>query len=119
MEGTARRHVDEARRLAGNRPQPLPGCRASGDGFEQADCIRVMWLVEESAPVCVLRRPARVHDHYRIGDVGYHTEIMRNHDERRVELSLQSLQQVENLRLHRGVERRRGLIADDELWVQR
>src|SRR5262249_3509486 len=88
VEGTARRHVDETRRLAWNRPKPPRGSRASWVGFGQADWIRVTWRLARREPLGVLRCPARVHDHYRIGNVGDHTEIMRNHDERRVVLSL-------------------------------
>ena len=44
---------------------------------------------------------------------------MRDEDVGQVELALEILQQVEDLRLHRDVERRDRLVADDQLRLER
>ena len=46
-------------------------------------------------------------------------QVVRDEDVRQVEVALQVLQEVEDLRLHRHVERRNRLVADDELRVDR
>ena len=46
-------------------------------------------------------------------------QVVRDEDVREVELVLEVLEQVEDLRLHGDVERRDGLVADDQLRVDR
>ena len=46
-------------------------------------------------------------------------EVVGDEDVREPELPLQVLEQVEDLRLHGDVERRHGLVADDQLRVDR
>src|SRR5207248_7280674 len=46
-------------------------------------------------------------------------EIMRNEDEREAEALLEIAKQVDHLRLDRDVERRDGLVAYDEAWLDR
>ena len=63
-------------------------------------------------------RPRLFHDaakiHYRkpVGEVLHHAEIMADEQQREAELALQVLQQVDDLRLDRDVERRDRLVAD-------
>ena len=46
-------------------------------------------------------------------------EVVRDEDVGQAELPLEILEQIEDLRLHRDVERRDRLVADDELRVHR
>ena len=62
---------------------------------------------------------AEVHHHHPVGDVAHDVEVVGDEDVREPELFLQVLEQVEDLRLNRDVERRDGLVAEDELRVDR
>ncbi len=48
-----------------------------------------------------------------------HAQIVGDEQVRQAELLLEVLEEVENLRLHAHVERRDGLVADDEVGVDR
>ena len=61
----------------------------------------------------LLHHAAEVHDLDAIGETAHNIEVMGNHDVRETEIPLQVLQQVDDLRLHRHVERRHGLVTDD------
>ena len=58
---------------------------------------------------------AEVHHRDAVRDLVDHREVVGDEDVRQLELALQVLQQVEDLRLDRDVERRHGLVADDQL----
>ena len=58
---------------------------------------------------------AEVHDDDAVADVLHHREVVRDEDQREAVALLHVLEQVEDLRLHRHVERRHGLVADDQL----
>ena len=62
---------------------------------------------------------ADVHDRDPVGDLADHREVVRDEDVGEVELVLEALQQVQDLRLHRDVERRDRLVADDQLRLER
>ena len=62
----------------------------------------------------VLHRAARVHDEHRVGRLGDHTEVVGDQDDTHVELVLDLLDQLEDLRLHRHVEGGRRLVGDQD-----
>ena len=62
---------------------------------------------------------AEVHDQHAVGDVPDDVEVVRDEDVGEAEVALEVLEQVEDLRLHRHVERRDRLVADDQLRVDR
>ena len=62
---------------------------------------------------------AEVHDRDPVGDVPDDCEVVRDEEVREAELALQLLEQVDDLRLDRDVERRHRLVADDEVRVER
>ena len=66
-----------------------------------------------------LDRLAEVHHHHPVGDVPHDVEVVRDEDVGQPELPLQVLQQVEDLRLDRDVQRRDRLVAEDQLRVDR
>ena len=61
----------------------------------------------------LLDDPPGVHHGDAVGHLGDDAEVVRDEQQRQVELLLQLAQQVENLRLDRDVERRRRLVGDD------
>ena len=70
-------------------------------------------------PVNLLARatfddPAEVHDRHPVAHVLDHPEIVGDEQQREPELPLQVVQQVQYLRLDGDVERRHGLVRDDE-----
>ena len=75
--------------------------------------------VEERAPVGALHGAAGVHHEHVVGDLGDEAEIVRDQDDRGAELGLQAPHQVDDLRLHGDVERRRRLVRDQQLRIQR
>ncbi len=58
-----------------------------------------------------------VHHGDPVGDVAHDAQVVRDEDVGQPELRLEVLEQVEDLRLHRDVERRDGLVGDDQLRV--
>ena len=61
---------------------------------------------------------AEIHHGDAVGDVLHHAEVVRDEQEGQAKLALQILQQVDDLRLHRNVERGDRLVADDEARAQ-
>ena len=72
---------------------------------------------EDGLLVGVLDDPPRVHDADVVGHLGHHAEVMRDHHDRGVELALKALDELEDLRLHRDVERGGGLVCDQQLGI--
>ena len=65
----------------------------------------------------VLDDPPGVHHRDLVGHLGHHAEVVGDHHDRRVELALQALDQLEDLRLDGDVERGRRLVGDQQLGV--
>ena len=65
----------------------------------------------------VLDRAAGVHHQHVVGHLGDHPEVVGDDDDRGVELALQVLEQVEDLRLHGHVERGGRLVGDQQARV--
>ena len=61
---------------------------------------------------------AEVHHHDDVRHVLHDRQVVGDEDERDAVLDLEVLEQVEHLRLHRHVERRHRLVADDDLGVE-
>ena len=62
---------------------------------------------------------AEIHDGNVVADVLHHREIVRDEQVGELPLALQVLQEVDDLRLDRDVERRHRLVADDQPGTQR
>ena len=60
---------------------------------------------------------AEVHDGDAVRDVAHDREIVRDEEVREPELCLEILEEVDDLRLDRHVQRRHRLIADDQRWL--
>ncbi len=61
--------------------------------------------------------PPRVHDRDVVGHLGDHAEIVGDDHDRHPELALESFHQRQDLRLDGHVERRRGLVGDQQLGL--
>ena len=117
----AARQVDQARRPAGDRHELARRARLSSRG------------IEPSSPTCTGARAARtasrrrralddaagVHHRHVVGRLGDHAEVVGDHHDGRVELVLEAADQLEDLRLHRHVERGRRLVGDQQLRLVR
>src|SRR5829696_199085 len=60
---------------------------------------------------------AEVHNPILVGDVFDHREVVGDEQVGQVPLPLEHLQQIDDLRLDRDVQRRDGLIGHDKVWV--
>ena len=60
---------------------------------------------------------AQIHHQYPVGDVLDHRQVVGDEQKREPQLALQIFQQIENLRLHRHVERRHRLVADQQTGI--
>ena len=74
-------------------------------------------LAKTSPAGAVLDRAAGVHDHHRLRRLGDDAEVVRDQDHADVEVALDLVDQLEDLRLHRHVERGRGLVGDQHVGV--
>src|SRR6266566_3221983 len=100
-KAAAGRPVDHRRRLARDRSQAAgPWPVEPGDRAEQPPGVRVLGVVEDLILVALLDDPARVHDEDPIGDVGDYAQVVSDQDDRRAEVALQVLDQLENLSLN-------------------
>ncbi len=72
----------------------------------------------ERVAVGQLDDPPQVHHGDPIRNVFNHTEVVRNEQQREVQLRLQFLQEIEHLGLHRDVESRNRLIGHDQVGLE-
>ena len=118
VERAARRLEDQRRRAAGDRHELLAARRVQArDRLEQPPGVGVLGHREDRVLVGVLDDPPRVHHADVVGHLGDHAEVVGDHHDRGVELALQALDEVEDLRLHGDVERGRRLVGDQQLGV--
>ena len=73
---------------------------------------------EQTIRSCDLDNAAEIHDRNAIGDVAHDREIVRNEQIGELQLPLEILQQVDDLRLNRDVERRHRFVAHHEAGPQ-
>src|SRR6266700_468372 len=87
------------------------------DARQQPPRVRHLRGAQDLLGGAVLDGPAAVHDQYVVGDLGDHAEVVRDQDDRGVELLLQVLQEVEDLRLDSDVERGGRLVGDQQVRI--
>ena len=61
--------------------------------------------------------PPGVHHEHPVGDVGHDAEVVGDQDQRHAAALALALEQVEDLRLDRDVQRRRRLVGDQHVGV--
>ena len=115
MEGAAGRRVERARHLARDRRALAAGHVKVGDRVEQHPRIGMLGPREERLRRRHLDQAAKVHHADARGDVIDDRQIVRDEQVGEPEAALQVDHQVQDLRLHRDVERRRGFVAHQEL----
>ncbi len=114
MERAARRRADQRRRRALDRHERVEPPLDRRHRVEQTPRVRVLRPLEDLARRAVLHRAAGVHHHHGVRRLGDDAEIVRDQDDADVELALEVLDQLEDLRLHGHVERGRRLVADQD-----
>ena len=62
---------------------------------------------------------AQVHHHDPVADIANHRQIVANEHISQMKLLLQTLKQVQNLRLYGNIQCGNGLIAKNQLWIHR
>ena len=88
-------------------------------GGQQRVGVGVQRLLVEAVAVGQLHDVTEVHHRDAVGDVPDDRQVVRDEDVGDAELVLDVLEQVDDLRLDRHVERGDRLVADDELGPQR
>ena len=90
-----------------------PGAPAR-NRVEQSLRVRMLRRLEDLPHRTFLDDPSRVHHGHAIGMTGDDAEVVRDEQQREMKLLLHLLQQVENLRLNRHVERGRRFVGDEQ-----
>ena len=88
---------------------------ALGLGRQQVARIGMRRRLEHVLDRAVLHDLALLHDADAVSDLAHDTEVMGNEQHGHAHPGLNLLQQFEDLRLHRDVERRRRLVGDQEV----
>ncbi len=102
------------RRRAGDGREPRAARRAwSRSGLEQRERVRVSGLAQHRLDRPALHDHARVHDNDAVAMSGDHCEIVTDQQDRHLRFRLEAVDERENARLHRDVERRGRLIGND------
>ena len=89
----------------------------TGHRAQQTHRVGMARLVKQLLGRSLLGDARGVHDDDAVGVARDHAEIMRDDDQRDVELARQVLHQLENLRLNRHVERGGRLVGDDQFRI--
>jgi hypothetical protein len=124
--GAARRElaaggeVDEVGRPSADGLEPgVLGHVELGDRLQQRLGVGVAHVGEQRLGRRLLHDLAGVHHGDVVGPPGHHAEVVGDQDHGHLAVALQRLEQVEDLRLHGDVERRRGLVGEEQLGAAR
>src|SRR2546426_2335055 len=117
MEAASRRGRDQVRNGAADDLEPLPSHRVGRDRLHQALRVGVEGRLEHLAHLRVLRNDPRVHHADAVAHLRDDPEVVRDDQDARPERRLHVLDQLEDLRLDRDVERGRRLVRDQETRV--
>ena len=116
-EAIALGEVGRGRHGSGHLVQALGPCLDRGDRAEQAAGVLVAGIGEDLLGGALLDHLAGVHHGDGMRHLGHEGEIVRDEDHREAELFAQFVEQVDDLLLHRDVERGGRFVGDDELGV--
>src|SRR5882757_609941 len=114
LERAARRRDEQVRWAAGNGGQRLGVVLERGQTIKQPGCVRVPRGREDGADGAALHDPAGVHDDHPLGQLGDHTQVVRDEDRRRAGLGLGPAQHVQHLGLNGHVQGRGRLVRDQQ-----
>ena len=114
MEGTTRGRVERVGHLALHGRSRAARVVHLRDRIEQHARVRMARVAEQLVLARELHQPAEVHHADLVAHVPHHRQVVRDEQVREAALALQVLHDVEHLRLHAHVQRRGGLVADQE-----
>ena len=117
MEAAALRQVERRRHGAFDRQQAVAVLLDLRDAAEQAERVGMLRIVEDRGTRRALHHAAGVHHRDLVGHLGDDAEVVGDQDDRHAGLLLQFAQQVEDLRLHRDVERGGGFVGDQQVGL--
>src|SRR5450830_1335927 len=86
------------------------------DRRQQCLCVRMLGRAVDALAAAVFDHAAEIHHADAVADMTDHGEIVRDKQVSESEVLLQRLQEVQNLRLDRYVERRYGLVGNHQFW---
>ena len=121
-EPATRRRVGRVRHVAlEHDPLALPALARLLDRNRGEQCLRVRmrWALVDVRPGSDLDDTSEVHDGDAVGDVPHEREIVRDEEVRQPEVPLQRLEQVDDLRPDRNVERGHRLVEHHHLRIER
>src|SRR6516164_6511300 len=108
--GHARHHAVDGGELVDAPIEPW-------NGAEETDRVGVLRGCEQHIDRRTLDDLARIHDGDLVANLGDHSEIVGYENDRGIGGGLQVTHEVEDLRLNGDVERRRGLVGNQELRI--
>ena len=105
VERTAGRRVQRAGKIA-LEDNPFPVDRGIRDRDRREECFRVRMrrVREQVVAVCDLNDAAEVHHRDAVAEVLDNAEVVCDEEQRQVELALQLVEQVQDLRLDRNIK---------------
>src|SRR4051794_23263798 len=119
VEATARRGIERARDVAAeDDPRPAELRIRDRDRGEQGLRVRMLGVAEHLATIRHLGDLAEVHHGDAVTDVLDDAHVVGDEEVGQPELALEVLEQVEDLRLDRDVERGDRLVAHDQIGLE-
>ena len=100
-----------------HRDESLSGLHVEvRDGLQQGTQVRMLGSLVQGNDRAAFHHAALVEDDDLLREIGHHPEIVGDDEHRHVELGLKLFDEREDLRLDRHVERRRGLVGNQQRW---
>ena len=118
-EGASLGEVQEVDGRASDGLELLAHGVERGDGAQQALGVLVLGVVEDLLGGAALAVGAGVHDHDLIAHLGDDAQVVGDHDDGHAQLLLERLHELEDLGLDGDVERRGGLVGDQDIGLAR
>ena len=114
IEGAARRDLGQPRHGAVDLGQPLGAHAEARDRAHQALGVGMLGVLDHVAHRADLGDAAGIHHRDAVGGLGDHAHVVGHQHHRRAVLAAEPLQERDDLRLDRDVERRRRLVGHDQ-----
>ncbi len=114
-EGAAGRQCQQRRRIAADGFQAArPRALQRRDRIQQAPGIGMPGRLEEIARRALLGDAPGIHHHHPVGHFGHHAHVVGDENDRRSMVAAQLQHEIEDLRLHRDIQRRCRLVGDQQ-----
>ena len=120
MKGTASRRMNRRRHIARQKNPLSFRIRVHfRHGGNQRLRVRMLRRADDFLRLGRLHDFAQIHHQHAMADVLHHRQIVRDKQIRQAALLLQIAKKIDDLRLHRNIQRAHRLVADDELRLHR